>query len=300
MITSPQVSVIIRVRDEAANLERSLRLLAGQRCGGRTVEVVVVDGGSSDGTMDAARAHGARIVEIPRSAFTFGRALNLGCANARGELLVALSAHAFAHDADWLARLLEPFSDPRVACACGDRYGPLGEELTARVEQSLALAREWPDWGYSNAAGAFRAELWRRHPFRSDLPGCEDKEWAMHWLARGRVCVIEPSFSVDHDHTHDSVRAIYRRARTEWAGFATFLELPPYTASELAHDWWSDQRWYGSTLRARFSHRRAARMLGTYAGRRRGSPGVVRGADAARGAAEPGTPGKDPRAWQEP
>ena len=47
-----------------------------------------------------------------------------------------------------------------------------------------------------------------------------------------------------------------------------FLGDEPYGPSELVHEWWSDDRFYESRLRSRLSHRRAARLLGAYAGRR--------------------------------
>jgi rhamnosyltransferase len=269
MTAPPRVSVVIRARDEAGSIGRCLELIRGQRLASGGVELVVVDSGSTDGTVAIARRHGALVIELPAGAFSFGRALNLGCANARGELLVALSAHAFPLDDGWLSRLLEPFADSRVACASGDAYGPDGAPLRARIEQDIALAREHPEWGYSNAAGAFRASLWRRRPFRADLPGAEDKEWAWHWLERRHVCVIDPSFAVDHDHTHDPLREIYARARREAEGYASFLDPAACGPSELLSDWWSELGTYRSALRARLSHRRAARLLGRYAGRRR-------------------------------
>jgi rhamnosyltransferase len=264
-----EISVIIRARDEAAAIGRCLELLAGQRTGDRGVEVLVLDSGSRDGTPEIARRGGARVLGIPRGDFTFGGALNLGAANARGGLLVALSAHAFPHDEQWLARLAEPFTDPLVACVSGDRYGPGGEPLAERVEQDTALARANPRWGYSNGAGAFRASLWRKRPFRADLPGCEDREWAWYWLERGYLCVIDPSLVVDHDHTHDSLPSIYRRARREAEGLARFADGAADAERGLFAEWWSDRRFYRSALRARLSHRRAARLLGERAGLRR-------------------------------
>jgi rhamnosyltransferase len=278
--------VIVRARNEAAGVGRCLALLAEQRTGGRAVELIVVDNGSADRTVEIAREHGARILAVEPRDFSFGGALNLGAANARGELLVALSAHAFPFDSDWLARLGEPFSEPSVACACGDRYGPDGAPLRGRVEQDFALALEHPRWGYSNGAGAFRASLWRQRPFRADLPGCEDREWAWHWLERGYQCVVDPGLVVDHDHTHDSIPAIYRRARREAEGLATFLDGHGEGHGDahgdgdgdgegrghghgLIREWWSDRTFYRSSLRARLSHRRAARLLGERAGRRR-------------------------------
>jgi rhamnosyltransferase len=264
------VSVIIRARDEADDLGRCLGLLAAQQ-GVDDVELILVDGGSRDRTPQVAAEHGASVQRITPRQFSFGGALNLGAEAARHELLVALSAHAFPRNRSWLARLRAAFDDDGVACACGDRYDPDGELLTEVVAQDAALARRRPEWGYGNAAGAFRAQLWRQRPFRTDLPACEDKEWAWHWLHQGYTCVVDPALTVDHDHTHDPLRAIFTRARREAVGYAAFLERPARRDGppDLMRQWWSDTRWYDSAARARLSPRRAARLLGAYAGRRR-------------------------------
>jgi hypothetical protein len=91
----------------------------------------------------------------------------------------------------------------------------------------------------------------------------------MHWLEQGYLCAVDPAFVVKHDHTHDRVRSIYLRARREWEATGAFQEQIRYGLGQLAHDWWFDLRWYRSAARARLSHRRLARLLGTYAGRRR-------------------------------
>jgi rhamnosyltransferase len=271
----PGASVIIRVRDEERNLDRCLGLIAAQAGVPGPVEVIVVDSGSRDGTAGVAERHGADVLSLGAQPFSFGGALNAGAERARHEVIVSLSAHAFPTDPGWLARIVAAFAEPSVACACGDRYDPDGAPLTRPIAQDAALARRRPEWGYSNAAGAFRAELWRRRPFRADLPGCEDKEWALHWLAQGYTCVVDPALTVDHDHTHDSLRAIFTRARREAAAYRAFLppaDPPPagaaHGAKALAREWWSDTRWYTSPTRARLSHRRAARLLGAYASRR--------------------------------
>lgn len=269
-MSGESVTVVVRARDEAPSIGRLLDLLAAQELAGRELEVVVVDSGSTDGTPDIAGARGARVIAIPSASFSFGGALNTGCEAARGELIVSLSAHAFPPDTGWLERVAGAFEDPRVACACGDRFAAGGGPLRGRVVQDLALLERFPRWGYSNAAGAFRAELWRRHPFRPELPGTEDKAWAHHWIERGYTCVVGADLVVDHDHSHDPPAAQYTRSRREWIGFGMFLELDPYSLSDLAREWWSDQESFRSPWRARLSPWRAARLLGMYAGRRRG------------------------------
>jgi rhamnosyltransferase len=271
-VTAPRISVIIRARNEAASIGRCLDLISSQRGAGERAEVIVVDNASADATAAIAERHGARVVEIPAEQFTFGRALNVGAGEAAGEILVALSAHAFPRDHEWLDRLAAVFDDPRVACACGDRFRPDGAALAGPVDYDADAARTDPEWGFSNAAGAFRAALWRERLFREDLPACEDREWCRYWVQHGYVCRLDPALLVDHDHTHDPVLSIYRRARREAAGFARFL--PPEAAAGaaagtlrgLVTEWFSDTRFYASPWRARLSHRRAARLLGTYAG----------------------------------
>jgi glycosyltransferase involved in cell wall biosynthesis len=266
------ITVIIRARDEEASLGRCLDILAAQR-GVDAVEVILVDGGSRDGTRAVAARHGARVIPAPGPAFSFGDALNRGADAARHPVIVALSAHAFPTSPGWLADQARWLQDDTVACVCGDHYGPDGQPLRAPVRQDAELARRRPEWGYGNAAGAFRAQLWRRRPFRADLPGCEDKEWAWHWLHEGYACVVDPALVVDHDHTHDPLRQIFTRARREARGYAAFVDPPPgpRAAGELARQWWSDLRWYDSAVRARLSPRRAARLLGSYAGNRQGA-----------------------------
>lgn len=67
-------------------------MIGSQSIDGEPPELIVVDSGSRDRTVQIARAQGARVIAIPRRPFSYGAALNLGAANARGTLLVALSA----------------------------------------------------------------------------------------------------------------------------------------------------------------------------------------------------------------
>jgi rhamnosyltransferase len=263
------VRIVIRAKDEAATIGETLARLRTQTLADEA-EIVVVDSGSRDATAAIARHAGARVIEIPAESFTYGGALNTGCEDAGTPLAVALSAHAPPADARWLERLLEPFDDERVACACGYSVGPDGAPLGARVVQDLALARAHPFWGYSNSAGAFRTDLWRARPFREDMPGTEDKEWAWHWLHEGRLVVIDPSFAVRHsDHREDGPRLTYARSRNVWRGFAMYLDLEPYTLGNLARDWWTELDGYPSNLRARLGWRRAAKLLGRFSACRR-------------------------------
>jgi len=94
------LSIIMPVLDEAPVIEAALRALSPYRA--RGVELIVVDGGSSDGTAELARPLADRVLTAAR-----GRSLqmNAGAAAASGEMLLFL--HADTHlpaDADILMR----------------------------------------------------------------------------------------------------------------------------------------------------------------------------------------------------
>ncbi|MFL5828101.1 MAG: glycosyltransferase family 2 protein [Thermoleophilaceae bacterium] len=266
-MSTPAARVVIRAKDEAASIGRVLEILGTQTVA-RELEVVVVDSGSSDATVDIARSAGARVIEIPANTFTFGGALNTGLEGIEAPAGIALSAHSFPHDERWAERMLEALEDESVACACGYDSAPDGSALTERLVQDRELAREFPLYGYSNNAGALRSELWRERGFRADMPGTEDKEWAWHWLERGRRTIVDPALAVEHDHEHEPPLYHLKRARREWCGLGMFLDLPAPSATELAHSWWRDTAPYRSRTRARVSPKRAAKLGGWYLGLR--------------------------------
>jgi rSAM/selenodomain-associated transferase 2 len=94
------LSIIMPVLDEAAGIVDALDALADLRR--RGAEIIVVDGGSRDDTMERARAGADRVLSAPR-----GRALqmNAGAAAASSDVLLFLHADTrLPHDADRLVR----------------------------------------------------------------------------------------------------------------------------------------------------------------------------------------------------
>lgn len=265
MSAVPAATVVIRTKDEAGSIGRTLALVAGQTA---PVQTIVVDSGSGDATVAIARSMDVEVVEIAPSEFTYGHALNVGCERAAAPAIVALSAHAFPRDDRWVERMLDALAGERVACATGYDSDPEGRPLREARVQDAELARRFPHWGYSNAHGGFRADLWRERPFREDMPGVEDKEWAWHWLQRGYLSVVDPGLGVDHDHTDEGPRERYRRAHREWLGVGMFADVERRSAASVAREWWSERGGRRSHLRARLSARRAAELAGEYAGRR--------------------------------
>ncbi|CAN5864105.1 hypothetical protein BH24GEM1_BH24GEM1_11100 [soil metagenome] len=102
------VSVVIPARNEAAGIGALVRAVAAQGARGRMVEVIVVDDASTDGTGDAARSAGARVIELGGDTEGGNPALarNRGAAMAAGDPIVFLDADCTPGE-EWLERLCE-------------------------------------------------------------------------------------------------------------------------------------------------------------------------------------------------
>ena len=118
-------SIVIRAYNEEAHIGQLLDGVLQQSL--KDLEVILVDSGSTDGTVRIAESMDGRcpvkVVSIQPEKFTFGYSLNRGIANASGHLVVFASAHVYPIYPDWLERLLAPLADPQVALAYGKQRG---------------------------------------------------------------------------------------------------------------------------------------------------------------------------------
>ena len=218
----PEASIIIRTRNEAAGLPRLLGILASQQ--GIDFEIIGVDCGSIDNSLRLLEESGARVLHIDPEEFSYGRALNMGCAVAGGDYLVLLSAHAFPQGTDWLRQMIAPLKrDPQIAGTSGAENGRVPGIPGASVPVALSLAdyEANPYAGLVNSNAAIRRELWSRFPFNEDLTGAEDKEWTWRVLKAGFQVVLLPGLNVDHLHRESLVQS-YNRGFREHLAFKAF------------------------------------------------------------------------------
>jgi rhamnosyltransferase len=217
------VSVVIPVKNGGDALIRCLDAIRAQETS-EEVEIVVVDSGSSDGSVSAARSRSAVVREIPPHEFSHGASRNLGARLAHGEFLVFISQDAYPVDERWLTTITAPLrNDPRAAGVYGRQLpheGASPPELyflqflygaEPRRQQVHAVAELSMDTTlFSNVNAAMPRNIWERFPFVEDIIMSEDQEWSRRVLLDGYAIIYEPQAAVRHSHNY-TVAAAFRR-----------------------------------------------------------------------------------------
>ncbi len=188
-------------------------------------ELLAIDSGSRDGTVERLRRHGFRVEPIPQREFDHGGTRDRGIALTTGDVIVLLVQDATMQGTDWLARMLEPFADPQVAgvwCRQVPRPG-CQPVLDRRI-------RAWPGWGdgvtvkrlppgkqlgelqafdqlmlcaFDNVASALRRPVWLRFPLGPRRFG-EDIHFGKRAIAAGLSIAHQGGAAVVHSHARSA------------------------------------------------------------------------------------------------
>ncbi len=230
---APPASVIVRCLDEAPALERALTSLHRQSV---RPQVVVVDSGSTDGSLEVAGRLADTVVTMPREDFTYGGALNLGAEHADAAVHLALSAHCVAGP-QWVERSLAHLAVDGVAAASGRRLDPEGRPIAVRYLQTVQDADRHPFWGLSNHASSWRREVWEADRFRTDLAASEDLEWSWRVLHRGWTIAFAPDVEVPMPHRRRArPDRLWRKIGRETTVVADLRGLPAPSVLDMVRD----------------------------------------------------------------
>lgn len=233
-LTTAPISVVIRNLNESDSLRKVLQALKAQSR--IPAEIIVVDNESTDDSKEVANEYGARIVSLPREAFTYGRALNVGIREASQPFVLNLSAHSVPLGRTFIDDVLEPFSDPLVgAVNCRDAANkqeladwPVPQRLSGSVDWETIFTR-----GLINSAATIRRDLWLRFPFDELLPFSEDTLWSREVLSAGHTIVTSVAMYV-YLRDRGFLESIRRRDQEQLATYQISGLRLPYSARRFA------------------------------------------------------------------
>ena len=142
MNTSPLVSVLMPVRNEAPYIGRSLGAVLAQDYPRDRLEVIVADGMSTDGTRDAVRSLQAahsnlRLIDNPGLIVSTG--LNRGLVESKGDVIVWVGGHTEVTP-DYVSRCVRYLQDGNWSCV----GGTIETVASSLVGEAIALAMSTP------------------------------------------------------------------------------------------------------------------------------------------------------------
>ena len=240
-MAAPEVSVLLLTHNGAATLPRVLASIQAQVVP-FPFEVVAVDSGSADGTLELLRNGADRLIEIREAEFNHGTTRNMGVEACRGPLVVLLVQDAEPASAEWLARLVEPLMAATPAKGGSPPGRPLAGTYGRQVPRTDAsavarvyLSRYMPDGleahvqtiagraaldalspperlaacAFDNVCSCIRRDVWRQHPFRAS-PIAEDLAWARDVMMAGYGLAFVPSATVVHSHDRPAAYELRR------------------------------------------------------------------------------------------
>lgn len=247
MTATPRVSVIMRSKNSDWVIHQALAALFSQSF--TDFELLVLDSGSVDRTLDIVSRYPHRLIRIPPQDYVPGPVLNQGIASARGEIIVLLNSDGVLLGPDALARLVEAFDDPGTAAVVARQVPRPEADPWVRREYAASFPAEGltPPWiTLSAVTAALRRSAWEQHAFYADAWGSEDTEWGVWARRQGLTIRYLPDALVMHSHNY-TLRQLYGRRFIEGEADAFIYARPQSLLKALARMVWSTARdsWCG-------------------------------------------------------
>lgn len=231
-----EVSVVIPVKNGQKYLNRVLKAVFSQETKAG-FEVIIIDSGSSDETLDIARQYPVRLYRINGGEFDHGLTRNLGISKAQGRYVILLTQDAVPFDCYWMERLVRDMDiDGRVAGVYSRQIPQLDSGILARIRikrfytfsnerrenkidnsevyHNLSPKEKHHFCNFDNVSSCIRKAVWEKIPFpKTDF--AEDLEWSKSALEAGYTIIYEPESIVYHSHDF-SVKEWYERNRVNY------------------------------------------------------------------------------------
>jgi rSAM/selenodomain-associated transferase 2/rSAM/selenodomain-associated transferase 1 len=179
-IGRPLISVVIPALNEAAFILRTIEAAKANH-----VEIIVVDGGSTDETRELALKAGAKVIQCPRGR---GRQLNEGARHASGKIIIFLHADTILPDG-FVSEVITTLSKPKTVAGTF-RLGITGENWALGMVSLFANLRSvFCQLPYGDQAIFIQKDQFQRVGGFPDTPIMEDYALILRLKKLGRIAI---------------------------------------------------------------------------------------------------------------
>jgi len=220
-MTRSRIAIIIPTRNAGPDLDRVLSAIVTQT-GRYEPEIIAIDSGSTDGTVERLQRAGATVLGVAAGEFNHGTTRNDGLSHAGGDYAVLLVQDAVPASTTWLTTLVQPLLDDHSIAGTFARQVPHARAsrvtahylsqwaaaqpaartagpLTTEVFDRMSPADRHVACAFDNVCSCIRLSVWNDHPFPATPIG-EDLEWARDVLLAGYKLAYVPGAVVEHSH----------------------------------------------------------------------------------------------------
>jgi rhamnosyltransferase len=225
----PFVSVIVRSFNEGWALQETLPAIRAQEY--RNWELIVVDSGSTDGSVDLIRAAKPRhFIQIAPSDYNPSRVMNRAMGLAAAEFGIFLNADATPQGCEWLRPLVHALQEPQTAAVFSRQVPRPGCPAVYAHDYARCFgpSRESAGWEhfFSMVSSGLRKDIWAKRGFLEKMQYSEDDEYTRWCRAQGYRVVYCPESLAMHSHNYTRQQA-YRRSYGEAKALAAVWTHAP-------------------------------------------------------------------------
>jgi glycosyltransferase involved in cell wall biosynthesis len=190
-------SIIIPARNEERNIGRCLQSIAAVDWQSDAVEIILVDNGSTDSTLEIAQEYGARVFVLPGD--TVAGLRNFGSAQSNGKILVFLDADCTVTP-DWFSQAARYIDQSDVVCFGSPPVVPDDSTWVQRTWFYVRMKKGAfeTDWLESMNMFVRREAFEQVSGFNAELVTCEDYDLSLRLQKLGRLISDDRIVAVHH------------------------------------------------------------------------------------------------------
>jgi cellulose synthase/poly-beta-1,6-N-acetylglucosamine synthase-like glycosyltransferase len=209
--TSRSVTVVVPVRNRELTIQPLLESLQQLDYDRNKVEVIVVDGNSTDKTREIVKKYPVTLVVEKRKGLNLARNTGIKCA--KGEI-VAFTDSDCRVPPNWITKIVENFKDPQVSCVGGSAKALDSDFISQYADNSIVRLMPF----FTKREELEKVKPFFRHPagcnmaFRRKVAeevgyfdeniqyGFDEVEFADRICRAGYKMVLDPEVVVWHKH----------------------------------------------------------------------------------------------------